>query len=124
MNERQVESNSPLVKAIAHHRRGLSKPIAMSGQINIDVRDFYQTVRQCLEACPDIESDLIDGLCRAVAGLKRLIGSGQATVTIPVGSWIVIADAIEGEADRIDNIRRVPYRRCRPGVPAFSLYSG
>ena len=85
----------------------------MSNMVNIDVRDFYHTTRECLEECTDIESDMIDGLCRAIAGLKRLIGTGQSTFIIPIGSWLVIAEAIEAEADRIDNSRRARSRRFR-----------
>jgi len=85
----------------------------MPNMVIIDVRDFYHTTRECLEGCTDIDSDMIDGLCRAIAGLKRLIGTGQSTFIIPIGSWLVIAEAIEAEADRIDNSRRVRSRRFR-----------
>ncbi len=77
--------------------------------IELDIRDFYETARQCLEQIADIESDQIDGLCRSIAGLKRLIGLGQVTLVVSSGRWGHIADVIEEEANRIDNFRQ--YRR-------------
>ena len=85
----------------------------MQNMVRIDVREFYHTARECLEECTDVESDMIDGLCRAVAGLKRLIGTGQSTLIIPIGNWLVIAEAIEAEANRIDNSQRARSRRFR-----------
>lgn len=77
-----------------------------AGGIELDVRAFYETARHCLERIVDIESDQINGLSRSVAGLRRLISLGQATITVPSASWEFLAEIIEAEADRIDSFRQ------------------
>ena len=78
----------------------------LNSSIELDVRDFYETARHCLERLADIESGQMDGLSRSVAALRRLIGLGQATIIVPTASWGHLAEVIEAEADRIDGFRQ------------------
>lgn len=92
----------------------------MNNTIEVDVRDFYQTLRHCLEEVADTACDQIEGLSRSAAALRRLILQGQETVIVETGCWERIADIVEAEADRIDSFRN-SRRRC---VDTEPLHTG
>ena len=78
----------------------------MLRRIRIDVIAFYEIARRSLEEASDAEYEHIEGLFRSISALRRLIEQGQATIVIPTESWGAIANAIENEANQIDNFRQ------------------